>query len=60
MLTKLRQAILYRLMILEYKRDVGRLTEKEIDKKWPIANRTERPQEPDTTNDGVKAERLGR
>lgn len=36
MLAKLRQAILYRLMILEYKMDAKRLTAKEREKKWPI------------------------
>lgn len=38
MFAKIRQAILYKLMLLEYKRDVGRLTAEEIDKKWPIVD----------------------
>jgi hypothetical protein len=49
MFAKIRQKIpyrkiLYRLMVLEYKRDAGRLTEEELEKKWPIVDRTEWPQ----------------
>lgn len=35
---KIYRGIMYRLMLLEYKRDVGRLSKREIDKKWPLVH----------------------